>query len=109
MPGPIYLTIAAGQTVSSAFFVDRADVALTISVPSHAALGVAPQFTAVSGTAPFAPLVHPSGDGSPFTVFSGTSGAWGVIDFLPTPFARLSVNTQTTAVMTFTILPQLHR
>jgi hypothetical protein len=103
MPGPVYLTIANGQTVSSAFTLERSDRCLVIEVPSYGtAASLLVHFTATSGTAPFSPPFRRDGAGAPHTVFSGTAGGWGSV-YPMTPYGRLVLGASQSAVMTFTL------
>lgn len=103
MTGPVFLTIPAASTVSSQAYFERADKSWAVFVPSHAALSVLPQFSVASG-GPWAPVQSPDQSGQlAFACFSGTNGGVGYVVCPPSPYFRIAVNTQTTAVMTFTI------
>ena len=108
MPGPLYLTVASGATVSSAFYLDRLDRCYAIEVPSYGtASNVQLAFTQNSGTAPFGVKQRDNGDGLPYTVFSGAGGsAWCVMLMPPTPWGRIVLGASQSVVVTFTILPR---
>jgi hypothetical protein len=104
MPGPYIVTVANGQTVSSAFFIDKPCGLAVIEVASFGtASNVTLEFTQTSGTAPFSPLQRTDGSGQAHAVFSGTGGGWAAF-VPPTPFGRVKLGASQSAVTTFTIL-----
>jgi hypothetical protein len=75
MPGPIYLTVASGMTVSSCFALDKPVGLIVVEVSSFgSASGVFVDFTQTSGGGQMLPLQRADGSGLPFTVLSGTGG-----------------------------------
>lgn len=97
------VTIANGQSVSSAFVLDRAAAQLMVHVPSHAALGWFVEH-AHATTGPWAPTTRPDGTGAPFTGFSGAAGAFFASPAL-TSVARVRTSGTVSAVMTATVAP----
>lgn len=107
-PGPIFVTVANAQTVSSAFVLPRGDRPLVIVCPSNGtAAQVQLQFTTTSGTAPFGTSARVDGSGLLFNVFSGAGDAWGYHPAPPSPYGRVSLSAAPSAVMTYTILEKL--
>jgi hypothetical protein len=103
-PGPIFLTVLSGQTVSSAFTLPRADAPMVVFASSNGtAAALTIQFAQSSGTAPFVPLVKLDGSGGTLTVFSGTGPAVGVILHPATPWGRISLSTATTDTISYAI------
>jgi hypothetical protein len=104
MPGPYFVQVANGQTVSSAFYIERSDRGLAIEVPSMAPNGVRVEFTSTSGTPPFGALFAPDQSGLvPFAVFSGQPPGWGMVVRPATPYARISLASAPTSTVSFTI------
>jgi hypothetical protein len=104
-PGPQFLVIPNGQTVSSTFALPRGDGALVVAVPSYGTpASVLVTFTQTSGTGPFAPLQKFDGSGATWTAFSGTGGGTAVLMSPPTIWGRVELGASQSAVMTFTIL-----
>lgn len=102
---PIYVTLAGSPAlVSSAFALGIPQRGVAIEVPSLSpAVDVRLEFTAGSGTGPFASFRRPDGTGAPWVVFSGTGAAFGVVPHPPTPFGRLVVTSGQLDVRTFTL------
>lgn len=103
MPSPYSLLIANGQTVSSAFYVDRADRGLAIYVASHAAIGIRIEFAVTSASLVFGPVCVE--DTGIIQVFSnGAADVWGVIKQVPSPWARIKVSSGLTTTTSFLVL-----
>lgn len=100
MPSPQYVSIALGQSVSSAFALDRADRLLAVQVASHAALSWHVAFSATSGTAPFARLVNP--ETGLHWASSFASGGWFIVA-PAAPYGRIETGGAVSAVMTCTL------
>lgn len=106
MPGPIFVTVANGQSVSSAFAIDHPATHISIEVPSFGTgASVNLHFTSTSGGGAFLPLMREDGSALPYAVLSGTGGGWGVVRY-PSPFGRISLGATQSAIMSFTILPK---
>ena len=100
----IYTLVASGQNVSAAFAVDRPNRMLLVTVPSlSTGQAVIPQFTTISGTAPFYSLQRVDGSGLPWTVYSGAGPAMGLVPYPPTQWGRISITASVTAPTTFTL------
>ena len=95
MPGPVFLTIAAGQAVSSAFYLDRSDRTWAVYCSSAAASLVTLEFGTQSG-ATFEPLYRTDGSGILFGVMSAANGGWSIFR-PPTAWGRVR---QTPATVT---------
>lgn len=102
----MYVSVASGATVSSAFALNRgtASQGLVVLVPSLTATEVRVQFTSASGTAPFSTLFRADGTGIPFAVTSGPGPAWGHVPAAPTPWGRIQCTAAQTDTRTFEIL-----
>lgn len=104
MPSPIHLTVANGAAVSSSFIIERADRAIAIAVPSHAAIGWFVAFAAQVSGAAFLRLGSHTGMWS--SVFSGSGGAWTVVE-PATGFARIETSGNVSATMSVMVVPVL--
>ena len=87
------VVIDSGSSASSAFQIERAGaLPLVVMVPSASANGWQLAFS-TSSAGPWLPSVNRTSGLT--TVFSGSAGASVVVDYPPTPFARI----QTTAAL----------
>lgn len=99
MPAPVFVTVASGQTTSGAFFLEAANRAIAVSVPSlNTGNEVRIQFTATSGMAPFRDLQRTDGTGNPYSVYSGTGPAFGIVPRPPTACGRISLPSASTSL-----------
>jgi hypothetical protein len=101
MPTPINLTIAAGASVSSEFFLSRSDRETMVYCSSHAAVGFSLQYAPASGSAAFQPVFNETGV---LMVFSSNQGAWGMIKSNPSAWARISCSSQLISATSFMVL-----
>ena len=98
------VVVDSGKFVSSAFVV-RGDRPFVVECPSQSTgSAVFVEFAQTSGTAPWSRLQRADATGAGYTVHSGTGGAWGIVDFVPTPFGRIAVSSGPTAPMSYTVL-----
>ena len=108
MAKAIFVTIAAGTTVSSAFDLGstgRASFAIEVGSISPASI-VGLDFSSTPQAGPWRPLMRRE-QGTPLTVYSGTGHAYAIVPQHPTPFGRVTVSVAVTATTSFTILPAL--
>jgi hypothetical protein len=101
MPYPIHVTVANGATVSSAFYLDRADKATYVYASSHAAIGCRLEFAASSGGTVFGSVYTEDGI---VQVFSYAQDAWGVVKAVPTPWARVRLSTGASGTTSFMVV-----
>lgn len=108
MANAIYVTIAAGSTVSSAFTLGstgRAGFAIEVdSIAPASTIGI--DFSPTPEAGPWRPLMRME-QGVPVTVFSGTGPAYAILEHHPTPYGRLTATVALTGTTSFTILPVL--
>jgi hypothetical protein len=104
--GPYFVTVANGQTVSSAFALARSERGFVVMCPSNGvATSVLLGFTVTSGVGPFAVMQRYDGSGLPFAVASGVGAeVCGYVQAPPSPYARIVLGAAPSAVMTFQIL-----
>jgi hypothetical protein len=100
MPSPFYVTVAQGQQVSSAFFLDRADRMTAIYVGSHQGIGVRLEFATSSADTAFGPVVV----AGVTQTFSMDRAMWGIWKATPTPWARVWVSSQMTTTTSMMIV-----
>ena len=108
-PGPIILTVASGQVVSSAGTLPRGDRAFCVAVSSNgtaAAVNVA--FSNTSGTGPWF-VLQQLGTGANFLIHSGNGGAIGLVETPPSPWFRLQLSAAPSATMSFSITETIKR
>ncbi|MCW5891370.1 MAG: hypothetical protein KIT14_12580 [bacterium] len=99
----IFATIPAGQSVSSAFAIDRPADRVVLGVPSHAALGWRLEWAHVL-SGPFAPAARDDGTGLVSDAFSGSAGAWFAGRVLGA-CVRVRTSAAVSATMSATITP----
>jgi hypothetical protein len=90
MSGPLYTTVASGQSISLAFTLERPDKPLAVYVPSlSVAAEVRLTFSETSG-GPFVPLLKRDGASVYIhSVASGDGPAFGFLDHAPTPWGQV--------------------
>ena len=105
MPGPVFVTIASGFAVTSAFRIDRPAGALAVFVPSMTAADLRIEFATTSGGGTFfGALTRGDGTGQIFSTHSGAGPATAWIPVVPSQWARLSTpGVNQTDVRTFLV------
>jgi len=107
-----YAVAPSGQSVSSGFYLERADLPWIVEVPSIASLGgVRFEFSTVGTGGPFVPAMLPfplmgagAGQGPQTYVWSEAGpGLSLAYDPVPSPFCRVAVQNSVATVSTFTI------
>jgi hypothetical protein len=103
--GPYYAAVLSGQTVSSAVALARSYRPLVVHCASNGtATSVLLNFSQLSGSPPWSVLNRADGTALPHAIASGTGAAWGVVQYPPTPYLRISLGAATTDVVTFTLI-----
>lgn len=102
--------VVSGFTASSGFVLDPSQHALVVHVPSYGTASLFQvQFTTASGAAAttYGPLGRPGADGFVAAVWSINPGGpiWGVVEYPPTPFARLFISPAATIQLSCTVAP----
>lgn len=97
----MFVTVASGFSTSSAFFLSKPSRFVALHCASAAAATVTVEFSARSGTAPFAVLKRPDGSGGAFLATTSAEG-WVVLAS-PTPFGRVTQSPAATDTRTFTL------
>jgi hypothetical protein len=104
MPAPIYVGVASGGTVSSAFTLGRADRAMVLLVPSLTATSVFLQFSQTSGASPWHDHARTDGSGALHAIYSGTGPRAGYLEHPPTAWGRLRLAAAAGEPSSFAIL-----
>jgi hypothetical protein len=98
----VIIAVASGQSVSSAFALSRAARGVAVFVGSHAANGWRVAFSPTSGGPTFYPVVALGGAGIP--VWSGAAAGAFVVEFPPSPWARIEATSATMSTVSLQLL-----
>jgi hypothetical protein len=97
-------TIVSGQTVSSAFKLDRADRTLNIGINSHAGMAWYATFQMPGAGSFNRAVLGEAAQGFASAIFSGTNGGWGIVPQPPNATMRIETATAVSATTSFCII-----
>ena len=112
MPLTQYVSLPSGQTASSAFnFLGTPKTAFVVETASlGTATSVLIEFASTVDAGQWVPLQRADGSGLPWTVYSGTGRACGVVPIPPTMTAgRIRLGASQIAAYSFAIIPLVSR